>query len=67
MTTVAGNILVRQRGAKFRPGDATVGMGKDHTIFARAEGYVQLQRRADNKKRWNVVLVPERVVQPQHA
>ena len=34
---IGGNIIVRQRGTKFWPG-AGVGMGKDHTIFATANG-----------------------------
>ena len=37
---VAGNILVRQRGTKFYPG-TNVGMGKDHTLFATADGRVR--------------------------
>jgi large subunit ribosomal protein L27 len=36
---LAGNIIVRQRGTKFHPGD-NVGMGTDHTIFAKIEGQV---------------------------
>ena len=36
---IPGNIIVRQRGTKFWPGEG-VGMGKDHTIFATAEGAV---------------------------
>ncbi|HVO04721.1 MAG TPA: 50S ribosomal protein L27, partial [Candidatus Cybelea sp.] len=36
---VAGNVLVRQRGTKFHPG-ANVGIGKDHTLFAKANGKV---------------------------
>ena len=36
---VAGNILVRQRGTKFYPG-RNVGLGKDHTLFARVDGRV---------------------------
>jgi large subunit ribosomal protein L27 len=36
---LAGNILVRQRGTKYYPG-AGVGMGKDHTLFALADGRV---------------------------
>ena len=36
---LAGNILVRQRGTKFYPGD-NVGIGKDHTLFALSEGTV---------------------------
>jgi large subunit ribosomal protein L27 len=41
---VPGNILVRQRGTKFHPG-ANVGMGRDHTIFATAEGEVTFRRK----------------------
>jgi len=37
---LAGNIIVRQRGTKFFPGD-NVGMGKDHTLFALVEGRVR--------------------------
>jgi large subunit ribosomal protein L27 len=40
---VPGNIIVRQRGTKFRPGE-NVGVGKDHTIFATVEGYVVFER-----------------------
>ena len=36
---IAGNIIVRQRGTRFYPG-ANVGMGKDHTLFALADGTV---------------------------
>ena len=36
---IPGNILVRQRGTKFYPGD-NVGIGKDHTLFSKAEGKV---------------------------
>lgn len=39
----SGNIIVRQRGTKFRPGEG-VGIGKDHTIFAITSGYVQFKR-----------------------
>ena len=35
----AGNIIVRQRGTKWHPGD-NVGLGKDHTLFALSEGRV---------------------------
>jgi len=35
----AGNIIVRQRGTQFHPGE-NVGMGKDHTLFATANGHV---------------------------
>jgi large subunit ribosomal protein L27 len=49
----AGSILVRQRGTKFYPGE-NVGMGRDHTLFAKLEGVVKMTRKSDNKKR-NVV------------
>ncbi|HEX6118532.1 MAG TPA: 50S ribosomal protein L27 [Dongiaceae bacterium] len=39
---LAGNILVRQRGTKFHAG-ANVGMGKDHTLFAKANGTVSFK------------------------
>lgn len=37
---LAGNIIVRQRGTKFHPGE-NVGLGKDHTLFAKANGFVR--------------------------
>jgi large subunit ribosomal protein L27 len=40
---IPGNIIVRQRGTKVHPGD-NVGMGKDHTIFAKAEGRVKFHK-----------------------
>ncbi len=40
---VPGNILVRQRGTKFHPGDR-VGMGRDHTLFALEDGAVQFRK-----------------------
>jgi large subunit ribosomal protein L27 len=39
-TVTGGEIIVRQRGTKFHPG-AGVGMGRDHTIFAKSPGVVQ--------------------------
>ena len=45
---VAGNILVRQRGTKFHPGD-NVGIGKDHTLFALTDGHVSFTRKARNR------------------
>jgi large subunit ribosomal protein L27 len=38
-TVKAGNIIIRQRGTRFHAGD-NVGMGKDHTLFAKADGKV---------------------------
>jgi len=39
----AGNILIRQRGTKWKPGD-NVGVGKDHTIFALIDGKVKFRK-----------------------
>ena len=44
----AGSILVRQRGSRFKPG-VDVGLGVDHTLFAKADGYVRFERRGDAK------------------
>lgn len=38
----AGNIIIRQRGTKFNAG-SQVGCGKDHTLFAKADGYVKFE------------------------
>ena len=42
-TVVAGNIIVRQRGTRFRAGEG-VGMGRDHTLFALVDGAVKFDR-----------------------
>jgi large subunit ribosomal protein L27 len=44
----AGNIIVRQRGTVHTPG-INVGMGKDHTLFALADGTVEFRKRKNNK------------------
>lgn len=43
---IPGNIIIRQRGTKYHPG-ANVDMGKDHTIFAVAEGKVEFKEQGD--------------------
>lgn len=53
---VSGNIIVRQRGTKFHPGH-NVGCGKDHTLFATAEGNVEFNVRG-KKNRTFVDVVP---------
>ena len=45
---IPGNIIVRQRGTKWRPGE-NVGLGKDHTIFALIEGRVAYRQRAGGR------------------
>ena len=47
-TVIPGNIILRQRGTKWHPGD-NVGMGKDHTIFAKIAGQVQFRTRAGDR------------------
>ena len=47
---IAGNIIVRQRGTKFHAGD-NVGMGRDHTLFATADGSVKYEVRGPRKRR----------------
>ena len=42
-SAIAGNIIVRQRGTKWWPGD-NVGMGKDHTLFALTDGHVSFRK-----------------------
>ncbi|BAK78427.1 ribosomal protein L27 [Pseudogulbenkiania sp. NH8B] len=51
----AGSIIVRQRGTKFHAGE-NVGMGKDHTLFAKVDGYVEFTTKgALSRKTVNVV------------
>jgi large subunit ribosomal protein L27 len=54
----AGNIIVRQRGTKHNPG-LNVGLGKDHTLFALADGEVEFKRKKDNKTYVSVKPVSE--------
>ena len=55
-SVLAGNILVRQRGTKFHPGE-NVGMGKDHTLYALVDGKVEFHR--GNRDRSVVSVLPE--------
>ncbi|CAL4323457.1 50S ribosomal protein L27 [Buchnera aphidicola (Eriosoma grossulariae)] len=51
----AGNILVKQRGTKFHPGN-NVGCGKDYTLFSKINGYVQfITKGIKNKKYINII------------
>lgn len=51
----AGNIIVRQRGTRFHPGN-NVGAGKDHTLFAKADGVVEFTVKGPNQRKYvNVV------------
>ena len=51
----AGNILVRQRGSKFHPGE-NVGMGRDYTLFALAAGRVEFRVKGPKNRKWVTVL-----------
>ncbi|MGD0959639.1 MAG: 50S ribosomal protein L27 [Methylomonas sp.] len=47
----AGNILIRQRGTQFHPGD-NVGIGKDHTLFATSDGKVVFAVKGPKNRRY---------------
>jgi large subunit ribosomal protein L27 len=47
-SVIAGNILVRQRGTRFYPG-VNVGMGRDHTLYALADGKVGFAAKAKDR------------------
>jgi large subunit ribosomal protein L27 len=55
---LAGNILVKQRGTKMKPG-RNVGLGRDHTIFALIEGHVKFERKAEG--RVHVSVEPQKI------
>jgi large subunit ribosomal protein L27 len=55
----AGSIIVRQRGTQFHPGD-NVGLGKDHTLFAKITGTVQFVIKGAEKRK-TVTIVPAAV------
>ncbi|MBT3388829.1 MAG: 50S ribosomal protein L27 [Chloroflexi bacterium] len=50
---ISGNIIVRQRGTKIKPG-RNVGLGKDYTIFATIEGFVKFETITGGRKRVSV-------------
>lgn len=54
----AGNILVRQRGTRHNPG-LNVGIGRDHTLFAKADGVVTFAKKAGGKSFVSVLPVVE--------
>ena len=55
---IAGNIIVRQRGTKFWPGD-NVGLGRDHTLFATATGQVKFQTKRNDRTYVSIVPVDQ--------
>ncbi|MGI6239516.1 MAG: 50S ribosomal protein L27 [Christensenellales bacterium] len=50
---LAGNILVRQRGTRIHPG-MNVGMGDDHTLFAKMDGVVRFERYGKDRKKVSI-------------
>ena len=54
-TVKAGNIVVRQRGMKFKPG-VNVGCGKDFTLFALTDGVVKFDHKDSKHKRVNIIV-----------
>jgi large subunit ribosomal protein L27 len=54
---LAGNIIVRQRGTRWKPG-RNVGLGRDHTIFALVHGHVTFERKADDRVHVSVTPLP---------
>ena len=55
---VAGNIIVRQRGTKWHPGH-NVGVGKDHTLFAKINGRIQYNTKAKGRTYVSVLPMTE--------
>ena len=53
-TVQAGNIIVRQRGTKFHPGK-NVGIGKDHTLFAKIDGKLKFEKKGSSLKQYATV------------
>jgi large subunit ribosomal protein L27 len=54
---IAGNIIIRQRGTKWKPG-TNVGLGKDHTIFALVDGAVTFSRTKEDRVVVSVAPLP---------
>ncbi len=52
----AGNIIVRQRGTQVHPG-TNVGIGKDHTLFAKVDGHVKFLVKGENNRK-TVTIIP---------
>jgi len=50
-SVAAGNIIVRQRGTRFHPG-TNVGMGRDHTLFAKADGQVRFESKGPKGRKF---------------
>lgn len=63
---IPGNIIVRQRGTHFHPGE-NVGMGKDHTLFAKISGVVVFERMRGRDGQKQVSVYPAETSESQQA
>ena len=59
---IAGNIIVRQRGTKHYPGK-NVGIGRDHTLYAKCDGIVEFAKKKDNKSFVSVIPVEGQITE----
>ena len=59
---IAGNIIVRQRGTKHYPGK-NVGIGRDHTLYAKCDGIVEFTKKKDNKSFVSVIPVEGQITE----
>lgn len=57
-TCKAGNIIMRQRGTEFHPGE-NIGMGKDHTLFALVDGVVKFRVGKNDKRSISIIPTTE--------
>ncbi len=55
---IAGNIIIRQRGTKVKPG-VNIGVGRDHTLWALVDGHVKFERRAEGRVHVSVLPVAQ--------
>jgi large subunit ribosomal protein L27 len=54
-SVIAGNILVRQRGTRFHAG-TNVGIGRDHTLFAKSDGEVRFEKKGPKNRQFVSVI-----------
>ena len=54
-SVLAGNIIVRQRGTQFHPG-VNVGLGRDHTLFAKTDGQVKFEKKGPKQRQFVSVI-----------
>ncbi|MDP9095645.1 MAG: 50S ribosomal protein L27 [Pseudomonadota bacterium] len=55
---IAGNIIIRQRGTKVKPG-LNIGVGRDHTLWALVDGHVKFERRTEGRVHVSVLPIQE--------